>query len=80
MVFRRFVEISWAIMVNYDSLVGKLSVMVDILTTKKVLIQGLKGFVKRQELSLRRVSLTDYKLDIKRGTKEAVYKESRIVI
>jgi len=51
MVFRRFVEISRVIMVNYDSLVGKLSVMVDILTTKKVLIQGLKGSVKSQELS-----------------------------
>ena len=75
MVFRRFVEVGRVIIVNYGPLVGKLAVIVDILTTTKVLIQGLKGGVKRQELSLRRVSLTDYKLDIKRGAKQAeVYK------
>ena len=75
MVFRRFVEVGRVIIVNYGPLVGKLAVIVDILTTTKVLIQGLKGGVKRQELSLRRVTLTDYKLDIKRGAKEAeVYK------
>ena len=55
MVFRRFVEVSRVIIVNYGSLFGKFAVIVDILTTKKVLIQGLKGSVKRQELSLRRV-------------------------
>ena len=75
MVFRRFVEVGRVIIVNYGPLCGKLAVIVDILTTTKVLIQGLKGGVKRQELSLRRVTLTDYKLDIKRGAKEAeVYK------
>ena len=71
MVFRRFVEVGRVIIVNYGPLYGKLAVIVDILTTTKVLIQGLKGGVKRQELSLRRVTLTDYKLDIKRGAKEA---------
>ena len=69
MVFRRFVEVGRVIMVNYGPLVGKLAVIVDVLTTTKVLVQGLKGGVRRQELSLRRVSLTDFKLDIKRGAK-----------
>ena len=71
MVFRRFVEVGRVIIVNYGPLCGKLAVIVDILTTTKVLIQGLKGGIKRQEISLRRVTLTDYKLDIKRGAKEA---------
>ena len=71
MVFRRFVEVGRVIIVNYGQLCGKLAVIVDILTTTKVLIQGLKGGIKRQEISLRRVTLTDYKLDIKRGAKEA---------
>ena len=70
MVFQRFVEVGRVIIVNYGPLYGKLAVIVDILTTTKVLIQGLKGGVKRQELSLRRVTLTDYKVDIKRGAKE----------
>ena len=75
MVFRRFVEVGRVIIVNYGPLCGKLAVIVDILTTTKVLIQGLKGGIKRQEISLRRVTLTDYKLDIKRGAKQAeVYK------
>ena len=75
MVFRRFIEVGRVIIVNYGPLVGKLAVIVDILTTTKALIQGLKGGIKRQEISLRRVTLTDYKLDIKRGAKEAeVYK------
>ena len=71
MVFRRFVEVGRVIIVNYGPLCGKLAVIVDILITTKVLIQGLKGGIKRQEISLRRVTLTDYKLDIKRGAKEA---------
>ena len=71
MVFRRFIEVGRVIIVNYGPLYGKLAVIVDVLTTTKVLIQGLKGGIKRQELSLRRVTLTDYKLDIKRGAKEA---------
>ena len=75
MVFRRFVEVGRVIIVNYGPLVGKLAVIVDILTTTKALIQGLKGGIKRQEISLRRVTLTDYKLDIKRGAKtQEVYK------
>ena len=71
MVFRRFVEIGRVVMINYGPHCSKLAVIVDILTTTKVLVQGIKGGIKRQELSLRRVTLTDYKLDIKRGAKEA---------
>ena len=69
MVFRRFVEVGRVIVINYGPLTGKLAVIVDILTTTKVIVQGLKGGVRRQELSLRRVTLTDYKIDIKRGAK-----------
>ena len=75
MVFKRFVEVGRVIIVNYGPLVGKLAVIVDILTTTKVLVQGIKGGIRRQELSLRRVTLTDYKIDIKRGAKqEEVFK------
>ena len=75
MVFKKFVEVGRVIIVNYGPLTGKLAVIVDILTTTKVIVQGLKGGVKRQELSLRRVTLTDYKIDIKRSAKrEEVFK------
>ena len=69
MVFRRFVEVGRVIVINYGPLTGKLAVIVDILTTTKVIVQGLKGGVRRQELSLRRVTLTDDKINIKRGAK-----------
>ena len=75
MVFRRFVVVGRVIIINYGPLTGKLAIIVDILTTTKVIIQGLKGGVRRQELSLRRVTLTDYKINIKRGAKrEEVFK------
>ena len=75
MVFKRFVEVGRVIIINYGPLAGKLAVIVDILTTTKVIIQGLKGGVRRQELSLRRVTLTDEKINIKRGAKrEEVFK------
>ena len=75
MVFRRFVEVGRVIIINYGPLTGKLAVIVDILTTTKVVVQGLKGGVRRQELSLRRVTLTDDKIDIKRGAnREEVFK------
>ena len=75
MVFKKFVEVGRVIIVNYGPLTGKLAVIVDILTTTKVIVQGLKGGVKRQELSLRRETLTDYKIDIKRSAKrEEVFK------
>ena len=71
MVFKRFVEIGRVIIINYGPLTGKLAVIVDILTTTKVVVQGIKGGIRRQELSLRRVTLTDEKIDIKRGAKKA---------
>ena len=69
MVFKRFVEVGRVIIINYGPLTGKLAVIVDILTTTKVIVQGLKGGVRRQELSLKRVTLTDDKINIKRGAK-----------
>ena len=67
MVFRKFVEIGRVVVINYGPLVGKLAVIVDILNTSKVLVHGPKEGVRRQEISLRRITLTEFKLDIKRG-------------
>ena len=75
MVFKRFIEVGRVIIINYGPYTGKLAVIVDVLTTTKILVQGVKGGVRRQELSLNRVTLTDEKIDIKRNAKkEAVAK------
>ena len=47
MVFKKFVEIGRVIVINYGPLTGKLAVIVDILTPTKVIVQGLKGGVRR---------------------------------
>jgi large subunit ribosomal protein L14e len=67
MVFRKFVEIGRVVVINYGPLSGKLAVVVDILNTSKVLVHGPKEGVRRQEISLKRLTLTEFKLDIKRG-------------
>jgi large subunit ribosomal protein L14e len=67
MGFKKFVEIGRVVLVNYGPLVGKLAVIVDILNTTRVLIHGPKEGVRRQEISLKRLTLTNFKLDIKRG-------------
>ena len=61
--------------INYGPYAGKLAVIVDILNTTRVLVHGPKEGVRRQEISLRRITLTDFKLDIKRGIhKDALIK------
>ena len=77
MEFKRLVEVGRVIIVNYGQLVGKLAVIIDILTPTKVIVQELKvkGDIKRQELSLTNVTLTEDKIDIKKGAnKEEVLK------
>ena len=77
MEFKRLVEVGRVIIVNYGQLVGKLAVIIDILTPTKVIVQELKvkGDIKRQELSLTNVTLTEDKIDIeKRAKKEEVLK------
>ena len=66
-VFKRFIELGRVVLINYGPLSGKLSVIVDILNTTRILIHGPKEGVRKQEISLKRLSLTDFKLDIKRG-------------
>ena len=72
MEFKRLVEVGRVIIVNYGQLVGKLAVIIDILTPTKVIVQELKvkGDIKRQELSLTNVTLTEDKVDIEKGAKK----------
>ena len=63
-------------MINYGPLSGKLAVIVEIITTSRVLVDGPTTGVKRQEISLRRVSLTDFKLDVPRAVKNTELKSA----
>ena len=80
MAFKRFVEIGRVIIINYGPLRNKLAVVVDVLSTTKLLIDGVQ--VRRQELSLNRVTLTDIKIDIERSANHAAvvkaYNEGKV--
>lgn len=72
---QRFVEVGRVAYVNYGPYKGKLVVIVDILNTTRVLIHGPKDGVRRQEISVKRITPTDFKLDIHNGIhKDALIK------
>lgn len=71
MVFRKFIEVGRVVFINYGPLAGKLAVVVEIINTSKVLVSGPTTGVRRQEISLNRLSLTEFKLDVPRGVKRA---------
>ena len=68
-MFKRFVEVGRVVLINYGPLAGRLAVIVEIINTVKVLIDGPTTNVRRQEISIRRLSLTDFKVDVLRGAK-----------
>ena len=63
-------------MINYGPSAGKLAVIVEIINTSKVHVDGPTTGVKRQEISMRRVSLTDFKVEVPRGVKRAALKKA----
>ena len=76
MVFRKFVEVGRAVYINYGPMVGRIAVIVEIINTQRVLVEGPTSGVRRQEMSLRRLSLTDFVLDITRSIKSADLKKA----
>ena len=76
MVFRKFVEVGRAVYINYGPMAGRVAVIVDIINTSRVLVEGPTTGVRRQEMSLRRVSLTDFVLQITRSVKSSDLKKA----
>ena len=68
-MFKRFVEVGRVVLINYGPLAGRLAVIVEIINTSKLLIDGPTTNVRRQEISTRRISLTDFIVEIPRGVK-----------
>ncbi|KAK2963194.1 putative 60S ribosomal protein L14 [Blattamonas nauphoetae] len=70
---QRFVEIGRVCLVNYGK-INKLCVIVDVVDHNKVLVDGpepLTG-IKRQVISLRRLSLTPFTVNISHGAHQQV--------
>lgn len=76
MAFTKFVEVGRIVLINFGAYNGKLAVIVDIISTNRVLVEGPNNGVRRHEISLRRVSLTDVTIEIARGAKTAAVKKA----
>lgn len=67
MVGTRFVEIGRVVFINYGPDTGKLAVIVDVVDYNRVIVDGPSTGVARQQLPLKRASLTEFVLPIKRN-------------
>jgi large subunit ribosomal protein L14e len=76
MVFSKYVEVGRVVLINYGSLAGRLAVIVDILNTTRVLIDGPTTGVRRQEISVNRIQLTEFVLSVSRGVKRTALKKA----
>ena len=76
MAFTKFVQVGRVVLINFGTNIGKLAVVVEILSTNRVLIDGPTTGVRRQELSLRRVTLTDIVVEVAKGAKSAAVKKA----
>ncbi|GMY06300.1 60S ribosomal protein L14-1 [Fagus crenata] len=74
MPFRRFVEIGRVALVNYGKEYGRLVVIVDVLDQNRALIDAPD--MVRTQMNLKRLSLTDIKIDIKRIPKKKTLVEA----
>ncbi|KAM7454845.1 60S ribosomal protein L14 [Blastocystis sp. ATCC 50177/Nand II] len=76
MVFTRFVEVGRVVYVSYGADFGKLCTIVDIIDGKRVLVDGPATGVKRQQMALNHLYLTDYVIAIKRADKSDAVAEA----
>ena len=65
MSFTRFVEVGRVALINYGEDVGKLVTILDVVDSKRVLVDGPQSItgIHRQVISVKRLSLTDVKVD-----------------
>jgi len=79
----RFVEIGRVAYVNFGPEQGKLCVIVDVVDSKRALVDGPTTGVQRQQMPYSRLSLTEFVLPVKRNQKSSnvakIFDENEIV-
>eukprot|EP01035_Chromulina_nebulosa_P018660 gene18660-24405_t len=71
MTFTRFVEVGRVVLINHGPDNGKLATIIDIIDSKRVLVDGPQSItgIHRQVISLKKLSLTDVVVsNLSRGT------------
>lgn len=80
MSFNRFVQAGRVALINYGPLEGKLAVIVDIIDNNKCLIDGPQvdeqTTLERQKINYRRLSLTDFRIEIPRNASFSEMREA----
>lgn len=67
----RFVEIGRVAYVNFGPELGKLCVIIDVVDSKRALVDGPSTGVLRQQMPFSRLSLTEFVIPVKRNQKTA---------
>ena len=73
--FKRFVEPGRLALVTFGPETGKMVTIVDIIDQKRVIVDGPTTGVKRQQLPVRWLSLTDLKSELQRGSRTGIVKK-----
>ena len=78
MTFTRFVEVGRVVLINYGPETGQLATIVDIVDSNKCLIDGPADItgVDRQVIPYKRISLTDFKVEIGRNARAKTLKKA----
>ena len=73
---RRLVEAGRLCLVNYGPLTGKLGIIVNVVSSKMVLVDGPTTGVSRHLMPIKRLSITNIKCDIMPGAKVTALKKA----
>jgi large subunit ribosomal protein L14e len=73
--FKRFVEPGRLALITYGPDAGKMCTIVDIIDQRRVIVDGPTTDVKRQQMPVRWISLTDFTSAIQRGTRTGLVKK-----
>ncbi|KAL0221485.1 hypothetical protein RCL1_001339 [Eukaryota sp. TZLM3-RCL] len=77
-VYNRFVQIGRIALVNFGEHTGKLAIVVDVLDGNRVVLEGIneRHDIIRQPFSLKRVSLTDFVVNVPRGIRSGLLRKA----
>merc|ERR1712176_238151 len=70
MAYKRFVQVGRVVLINYGPGLGKLAAITEIIDQNRVQVDGPCSGVSRQVINLKRLSLTDFVIDISFGARQ----------
>lgn len=73
--FKRFVEPGRLALITYGPDAGKMCTIVDIIDQRRVIVDGPTTAVKRQQLPVRWITLTDFTSEVRRGMRPGLVKK-----